>query len=311
MVAVMNIRSNNIFADGAAYVNGDYMPVGEASIPLTDLGFIRSDATYDVVHVWNGKFFRLEDHVNRFLGSCERLRFSLPLTRDKLIYMLHAMVARTGFDKAYVNFTATRGRLAKGSRNPLDCENQIYGFTIPFSWITPLEEQEAGIAMIVAQPERTAPEAMDPTIKNFQWGDLTRGMIEASDSGAKVAVHLNREGNLTEGAGFNAFVFKDGTLWTPDTGVLMGITRRTVLEIAERLGLNIRIAAVSGKLVRDADEIFISSTAGGVIPVRTLDGVPVGGSANSRIALEIREAYWKLHDDPAYATPVRYDLVDA
>ncbi len=310
-MAGMNMRDKNIFAEGAAYVNGAFVPVAEAGVPLTDLGFLRSDATYDVVHVWNGKFFRLQDHVDRFLDSCDRLRFSLPLSKDELVRMLHAMVARTGFDNAYVNFTATRGRLAKGSRDPLDCENRLYGFTIPFSWIAPLEEQESGIDMIVANPERTAPETMDPTIKNFQWGDLTRGMIEASDAGAKVAVHLNRNGDVTEGAGFNAFVFKDGTLWTPDTGVLMGITRRTVLEIAGRQGLDIRIAAVPEKILRDADEIFISSTAGGVIPVRNLDGAPVGGSSNSRVALDIRDAYWALHDDPAYATPVRYDLVGA
>ncbi len=310
MMAGMNIQDTKIFAEGAAYVNGAFVPVAEASVPLTDLGFIRSDATYDVVHVWNGNFFRLNDHVDRFLGSCDRLRFSLPLAKDELIRMLHGMVARTGFDKAYVNFTATRGRLAKGSRNPLDCENRVYGFTIPFSWIAPFDEQEAGIDMIVANPERTAPETLDPTIKNFQWGDLTRGMIEASDTGAKVAVHLNRHGNVTEGAGFNTFVFKDGTLWTPDAGVLMGITRRTVLEIAERQGLDVRVTTVPEKILRDADEIFISSTAGGVIPIRSLDGTPVGNKSNSRVALDIRETYWTLHDDPAYATPVRYDLAD-
>jgi branched-chain amino acid aminotransferase len=311
MMAGMNIQDRNIFADGAAYVNGDFVPVSEASVPLTDLGFIRSDATYDVVHVWNGNFFRLQDHVDRFLDSCDRLRFSLPLAKGELIEVLHTMVARTGFEKAYVNFTATRGRLAKGSRNPLDCENRVYGFTIPFSWIAPFNEQEAGIDMIVADPERTAPETMDPTIKNFQWGDLTRGMIEASDTGAKVAVHLNRHGNVTEGAGFNTFVFKDGTLWTPDTGVLMGITRRTVLEIAERQGLDTQITSVPERILRDADEIFISSTAGGVIPVRSLDGTAVGNNSNSRVALDIRDAYWALHDDPAYATPVRYDLAGA
>ncbi len=307
----MNIQEKNIFVDGAAYVNGEFMPVAEASVPVTDLGFIRSDATYDVVHVWNGRFFRLKDHVDRFLDSCERLRFNLPLSRDQLIDMLHGMVARTGFDKAYVNFTATRGRLAKGSRNPLDCENRVYGFTIPFSWIAPFEEQDAGIAMIVASSERTAIETMDPTIKNFQWGDFTRGMIEASDAGAKVAVHLNHEGNVTEGAGFNAFMLKDDVLWTSETGVLMGITRRTVLEIAERMGVEVKVTKVSENILRSADEIFISSTAGGVIPVRSLDGAPVGGASNARVALDIRDAYWKLHDDSEYSTPVRHDIVQA
>ncbi|MGI9463839.1 MAG: hypothetical protein ACR2OM_07865, partial [Aestuariivirgaceae bacterium] len=90
-----NTHSDNPFAAGAGYVDGDFVPVKEARIPITDLGFIRSDATYDVVHVWKGRFFRLDDHVDRFLASTEKLRFSLPLDRDGLIAMLHRLVTLT------------------------------------------------------------------------------------------------------------------------------------------------------------------------------------------------------------------------
>lgn len=309
--AEMNIREINPFSDGVGYINGEFLPLAKACIPVTDTGFIRSDTTYDVVHVWKKKFFRLDDHVDRFLASCEKLRFQLPLDRSGLIDILHGMVARTGFDDAYVNFTASRGPLAKGSRNPLDCENRVYGFTVPFSWIAPPEEHETGIDMIVANSERTAPETLDPSIKNYQWGDLTRGMIEASDAGAKVAVHLNRHGNVTEGAGFNIFMLKDDVVWTPESGMLFGITRKTVLEILDMKGIETRVEPVPEAILREADEIFISSTAGGVIPVRAIDREPVGRGSNARVALDVRETYWQMNEDPAYTTPVRYELAHA
>ena len=206
--------SENPFAAGAGYTNGEFVPVKEARIPITDLGFIRSDCTYDVVHVWKGRFFRLDDHVDRFLGSTDKLRFKLPLDRAGLIAMLHRLVALTGLEDVYVNFTATRGSLPPGTRNPLDCNNRIYGFAIPFMWIAPYEEQTRGIAMITASPERTPMETFDQTIKNYMWGDLTAAMIEAAERGAKVPVLLNRDGEVTEGPGFNIFIVRGGTMMT-------------------------------------------------------------------------------------------------
>ncbi len=87
--------TENPFSDGAGYVNGEFVPVKEACIPITDLGFIRSDAAYDVVHVWKGRFFRLADHVDRFLASTDKLRFKLPLNKSGIIAMLHRLVALT------------------------------------------------------------------------------------------------------------------------------------------------------------------------------------------------------------------------
>ena len=297
------------FADGAAYVDGEFTPVAEARIPLLDLGFLRSDTTYDVVHVWKKRFFRLDDHLDRFLAGAAKLRFELPMGKPEIASMLHRLVALSGLENAYVNVTASRGPLPKGTRNPLACRNRIYAFAVPFSWIAPPEEHDRGISMIVAKPERIPMGSFDQTVKNFMWGDLTAGMIEAADRDAKAPVLLDRDGNITEGPGFNVFVVQGGRLMTPDTGVLHGITRRTAIELAQGLNIQTRIAPVGLDVLKCADEIFITSTAGGIIPVTTLDTEPVGDGSPGPVTMRLRELYWQAHSDPKYAVPVDYDCI--
>lgn len=293
--------------DGAAYVDGDIVPVAEARIPLTDLGFLRSDTTYDVVHVWDGRFFRLDAHLDRFLEGARKLRFTLPLDRDGIAGVLHRLVAATGLRNAYVNMTASRGPLPRGTRDPLACANRLYAFAIPFMWIAQPAEQEAGVAMIVASPERIPMSSFDQTVKNFMWGDLTAAMIEAGEKGARLPVLLDRDGNITEGPGFNVFVVRGGRLMTPDSGVLHGITRKTVLELARDSNIETVVSSVPLADLVGADEIFATSTAGGVMPVTMLDGRPVGDGAPGPVSVRLRDAYWRAHKDPRYSTAVRYD----
>jgi branched-chain amino acid aminotransferase len=305
----MNHTQPNPFVDGAAYVDGEIVPAAEARIPLLDTGFLRSDTTYDVVHVCNGRFFRLEDHLERFLAGAAKLRFDLPLGKPEIAGMMHRLVALTGLEEAYVNVTASRGPLAKGSRSPLDCRNRIYAFAIPMVWIAPPDEHDGGVSMIVAAPERIPSGSFDQTVKNYMWGDLTAGMIEAADRKAKVAMLLDRDGNVTEGPGFNVFAVAGGRLMTPDTGVLHGITRRTAIELAQGLNIETRIAPVSLDTLKRADEIFITSTAGGIIPVTRLDEQAVGDGAPGPVTMRLREMYWQAHADPKYAVPVDYDCI--
>jgi branched-chain amino acid aminotransferase len=297
------------FADGAAYVDGEFVPVAEARIPLLDTGFLRSDTTYDVVHVWKKRFFRLDDHLDRFLAGAARLRFELPLNKPELARMLHRLVALAGLDEAYVNVTASRGPLPKGSRSPLACRNRIYAFAVPMIWIARPEEQDHGISMIVATPERIPMGSFDQTIKNYMWGDLTAGMIEAADRGAKVSMLLDRDGNVTEGPGFNVFAVAGGRLMTPDTGVLHGITRRTAIELAQGLNIETRVAPVGLDTLRRAEEIFITSTAGGIIPITVLDEKPVGDGGPGPVTMRLRALYWQAHAEPKYSVPVDYDSI--
>lgn len=303
------VAEPNPYAEGAAYVDGEYVPVHEARIPLIDLGFTRSDVTYDVVHVWKGRFFRLSDHLDRFIEAYGKLRLELPRSKQELADILHRMVAITGLEDAYVNISVTRGPLPPGERNPLACRNRLYAYAIPFVWIARPDDQETGIDMIVAETRRTPMTSFDQTIKNYQWGDLTNALLEAQDKGAKIPILPDAEGNATEGPGFNIFAYRDGVLTTPDTGVLLGITRRTVLELAETLNVETRIEPLPVEALRNADEIFVTSTAGGIIPVRRLDGEPVGEGAPGPFATRLRQMYWDAHEDPKYSEAVRGDSV--
>jgi branched-chain amino acid aminotransferase len=297
------------FADGCAWVEGGFVPVGEARIPLLDAGFLRSDVTYDVVGVWHGRFFRLEDHLDRFERSWTRLQMRPPLDRDGMRSVLAGCVARSGLTEAYVNMTVTRGLPTGRGRDPRLYDNRFYAFAIPYVWISTPEQQADGIHLVVARDTLRIPtSAVDPTVKNFHWGDLVRGWFEAFDRNGQNVVLPDADGNVTEGPGFNLFVVKGTVLRTPDAGVLEGITRRTVLELAAEAGLDVRVEAIAVEELARADELFLTSTAGGVMPATVLDGAAVGDGRPGPVTRSLHDAYWAAHDDPRFTTPVDYAL---
>jgi branched-chain amino acid aminotransferase len=295
------------FSRGAAFVEGEVVPVLEARIPLLDTGFTKSDVTYDVVAVWNGGFFRLDDHLDRFERSCRALRLTLPLGRDELRDVLCELVRRADLREAYVEVICTRGVDTDGVRDPRRFENRFYAFAVPYVWLLPREEHESGMHAVVTRTvQRISSRAVDPTVKNFHWGDLTRGLYEAYDRDARYPILLDGEGNVTEGAGYNVFALVDGTLLTPDSGTLEGITRRTVLELAAEQGLAAETIPIPERVFRSATELFATSTAGGVMPITRLDGEPVGDGGVGSVTRRLRDRYWEIHDDPRYATAVDY-----
>lgn len=293
--------------DGAAYIDGEIVPIAEGRIPITDTGFVRSDVTYDVVGVWNGSFFRLDAHLERFARGCERLRLVPPLSAERIAALLHELVAVTGLRDAYVEVICTRGPAERGSRDPREFHNRLYAYAIPYVWLLRPEEAERGMDAVVARSvRRIPPTSVDPTVKNFHWGDLTRALYEAYDRDARYPILLDADDNVTEGPGYNVFAVLDGRLRTPDAGVLEGITRRTILELAAEAGIATTVAPLPATALARADELFATSTAGGVMPITSLDGAPVGGGGVGRLTRRLRDLYWAAHDDPRYTSPVTY-----
>ena len=293
------------FSRGAAFVDDQLVPISEARIPIIDTGFTRSDLTYDVVGVWEGAFFRLEDHLDRFERGCGRLRLRLPLACEEIRAVVHELVRATGLREAYVEVICTRGIDPDGKRDPRTFENRFYAYAIPYVWIT---RPEATIDGVIARTvTRISPSSVDPTVKNFHWGDLTRGQFEAYDRGGSHPLLLDADDNLTEGAGYNVFVVSEGRMATPDAGVLEGITRRTAIELGEEIGVQTAIRTIHADELRDADELFATSTAGGIMPITRLDGVPVGDGELGPITARLRDAYWAAHRNPRFISPVSYD----
>ena len=292
------------YADGAAFVDGRFVPIDEARVPILDWGFLRSDATYDVAHVWRGSFFRLEDHLDRFGRSMEHLRMRLPYGKDEIRDILVECVRLSGLRDAYAEIICTRGIPRPGSRDPRACENRFYAFVVPFIWIADPEKQERGLHAVVGSRQRIAPESVDPTVKNYHWLDLEVGLLEAYERGGETVILTDADYNVVEGPGFNVFAVHDGVVSTPDHGVLHGITRRTVIDLSAECGIPLEARPVPADELRRADEVFLSSTAGGIIPVTTIDREAVGTGTPGPITLRLREAYWKAHEDPRFSLRV-------
>lgn len=295
------------WSSGAAYVDGKYMPIDEAAIPITDWGYRRSDVTYDVVSVWNGAFFRLDDHISRFRKSMRALRLAPPESDDAIRQILTECVRRTGLREAYVAMDCLRGKPKPGlPRLPSNCRNYLAAFAIPFVWVMSEDMQARGAHLIVAKTPRIADASVDPTVKNFHWGDLTRGLFEAEDAGADNCVLLDGKGFVTEGPGFNVFAVVDGAVATPDRGALEGVTRLSVAELCAELGMPFAIRPLSAAELRDADEIFLATTAGGIMPASRIDGRILGNDRPGPISARLRERFWAKRAEGWHATPIDY-----
>jgi branched-subunit amino acid aminotransferase/4-amino-4-deoxychorismate lyase len=291
---------------GVAYLDGQYLPVSEAKISVLDYGFLHSDATYDVVHVWKGAFFRLDAHIDRFFGGLEKLHMSIPYNRAQVAEILHNMVALSGLRNAYVEFICTRGTSPDFSRDPRDAVNRFIAFAIPFGSVANPEQLERGLHIAITDVVRIPPPSVDPTIKNYHWLDLVRGLYDAYARGAETALLLDSDGNIAEGPGFNIFIVKDGVIATPDHGILQGITRQTIFDLCQQLQLTCAARRISPHDMENADEVFITSTAGGVMPVTRANDRPIGPGKPGAISLQIKDLYWAMHDDAAWRAPVAY-----
>jgi branched-chain amino acid aminotransferase len=292
---------------GCAYVDGAFVAPEDAKISIFDWGFLHSDATYDVAHVWQGRFFRLDDHLDRFDASCAALRLDPGVDRARMRAVMHECVRRAGLRDAYVELLCTRGRPAPGSRDPRTCTNRFMAFAIPFVWIADPDKQKRGIDLIVGTPQRIPPASVDPRVKNYHWLDFVMGLFEAYEHGAETVVLTDGAGHVSEGPGFNVFAVFGRTVVTPAAGVLEGITRRTMIELAQREGFDVQVRALPVHELRRADEVFLSSTGGGAIAVHALDGVAIGGLRPGDfgpVTRRLQAAYWALHEDPRYAEPV-------
>ncbi|RQT64362.1 aminotransferase class IV [Burkholderia cepacia] len=295
------------YPPGAAYMNGRFVPIADARVSVLDWGFLHSDVTYDTVHVWNGRFFRLDRHIARFRRSLARLRLDVPLGDDALRDILVECVRRSGLRNAYVEMLCTRGVSPTFSRDPRDAVNQFIAFAVPYGSVANERQLREGLHLhLVDDVRRIPPESVDPQIKNYHWLDLVAGLLKGYDAGAESVVLKCTDGSIAEGPGFNVFIVRDGRLRTPERGVLHGITRQTVFELAASMGIDAQAGRVDDAQLREADEVFITSTAGGIMPVTRLNGAPIGDGRPGPMTRRLFDAYWAKHEDPAWSLAVDY-----
>ena len=288
---------NTIFPQGYAWIDSNFLPLAEAKIPILDWGFLRSDATYDVVHVWKGRFFRLDKHIDRFFESTKKLRMPCQMDRDELKKILASCVEKAKLENAYVEMIQTRGMSANFVRDPREATPRIIAFAVPFGWILKQEDFEKGLDVLLTEIKRIPPSSVDPTIKNYHWMDLVTGMLNAYEKGNDTAILVDENNNITEGPGFNLFCVDDKGIFTPDYGVLEGITRQTVFDLASELDIPISKKPISIEQLKNAKELFATSTAGGIMPITNINGKNINNGMVGSITREIHQLYWLKHYD--------------
>ena len=282
-------------------MNGKFIQISEARIPVLDWGFLRSDATYDVVHVWKGRFFRLDKHIDRFFQSTEKLRMSCTVSRIDLKKILAGCVERSGLDNAYVEMIQTRGMSPNFERDPRKSEPRFIAFAVPFGWILKPEEFGKGLDVLVSNRRRISPNSVDSSIKNYHWLDLVSGMFEAYDNGHDTVILTDEENNITEGPGFNIFCVDETGLNSPNKGVLEGITRQTVLDLAKEINVPFQLRPISLETLKISNEVFATSTAGGIMPITKINGLPIGRGTPGEITRKLHKTYWDKHSDPEWS----------
>ena len=295
---------------GAAWMNGTVIPISQAAIPVNDWGLVHSDITYDVVPVIDGAFFRFDEYLARFLSSMENLHLDPGMSKRDIQGALHQMVGKSSLRDSYVAMVCSRGKpKIAGSRDPRDCENHFFAWCVPYVHIIKPEIVEQGATAWIAQNAYRIPEnSVNPLVKNYHWGDFTQGIFEAKDKNYETVILLDYDGNITEGPGFNVFAVKDKVLITPDRGVLAGVSRKTVLEMAEHLGINTSVRSLSVEELLEADEVFLSSSGGGVIPIIRVNETIFGNGASGPISVQLNETYWKWTTLEKYRDPIDYAL---
>lgn len=194
--------------------------------------------------------------------------------------------------------------------DPAAYQNRFYAFVVPYVFLANDEQRTRGLDIWISRDFiRIPPEAVDPTAKNFHWMDMKLSLFEACRQGKERSLLTDAEGYITEGPGTNIFLIKDGALYTPDGGCLEGITRKTTLELADELGLPRNAERIHNDRLREADEAFFTSTAGGIMPINSVDDVLLGGkSGPGELTTQLHNLYWEKRWKGWLGTPIDFSL---
>ena len=275
-----------------ASVNGVVTPAAEARVPVLDNGFTFGDSVYETLRTYAGRPFHLGRHLERLRHSADRLGIAVPLADEEFAARIEAVLARAGNEESYIRLIVSRG-VGDISYH----FDRVVGPTVvvvvkpyePF----PERHYTEGIDVIISSVRRNHRQALDPGIKSCNLINNILAVREAQAQGALEPIMLNHDGDVAEGASCNVFLVRHGGLLTPplDAGILPGVTRGLVLELARELGLRAREETVRVADLVSADEVFITSTLKEACPVRAIDGRLVGAVQPGPVTLQLLGAY--------------------
>jgi branched-chain amino acid aminotransferase len=249
----------------------------DAKISVFDHGLLYGDGVFEGIRFYNGRVFRLEEHISRLYDSARAILLNMPWTQEQVCQFTVDTIKANGLNDGYVRLVVTRGTGGLGL-NPYLCERPSMFIIASTISLYPEEYYSKGLAIITCATRRPAPAALMPQVKSLNYLNNIMAKVEAIQSGAMEAVMLNEQGYVAECTGDNLFLLKNGKLLTPPVsdGALDGVTRRVILELADQLGIPWAEQTLTRYDIFVADECFLTGTAAEVIPVIALDRRPIG-----------------------------------
>ena len=273
-------------------INGTLYDKEDAKISVYDHGLLYGDGVFEGMRSYGGKVFRHREHLERLWESARTICLEIPTTPAELEDAVNATLAANDITDGYIRLVVTRGAGSLGLDPNRTSDPQVIIITDHIT-LYPKEFYENGLEIITASTVRNHPAALNPRIKSLNYLNNILAKVEGLKAGCVEALMLNSQGNVAECTGDNIFVVKDGELLTPsiDSGILAGITRAVVIELAQQASITVRELTLSRHDIYVADECFLTGSAAEVIPVVKVDDRPIGSGKPGPVTQELIERF--------------------
>lgn len=277
------------------YINGKFFPKEKAFVSVFDHGFLYGDGVFEGIRSYEGRVFRLEEHLDRLYKSAERIALKIPLEKEKLKEAVLMTLRKNGLKDAYIRLVVSRGEGDLGL-DPRKCQKPNIVIITDHIVLYPESLSREGLEIVSVSVRRNSPEALDPQIKSLNYLNNILGKIEATNKNSQEGIMLNHEGYVTECTGDNIFVICQGKLLTSPLylGVLEGVTRGIVIKLAQKFGLPVAEEKIKLEELYGAEECFLTGTAAEIVPVVKIDGRLISNGHPGKITLSLIKEFHKL-----------------
>ncbi len=284
------------------YIDGIFYPKEEAKISVFDHGFLYGDGAFEGIRAYNGRIFRLNEHIDRLYDSAKAIDLAVPISKNEMTEVIKGVMKKNGLTNAYIRPIVTRG-VGDLGLSPTKCPKASI-IVIATEWGAMYGDlYEKGLKAITVSVRRVPAECLPPNIKSLNYLNNILGKIEANCKGGDEAIFFDTNGYLSEGSGDNIFIIKNGGIFTPHTiNNLKGITRAVCIEIAHSLGISIEERNMGYFDLYTADEIFVTGTAAEVAPITLVDGREIGSGKIGPVTRQVMEAFKKVTESEG--TPI-------
>ena len=277
------------------FIDGKYYSERDAKVSVFDHGLLYGDGIFEGIRAYHGRVFKLREHIDRLFCSAKAILLEIPMSHAAIMRATVETCRKNKIRDGYIRLIVTRGVGTLGL-NPRTCKRPSVIVIADKIQLYPPEYYQRGLDIITVPTTRNLHSALNPAIKSLNYLNNILAKIEANNAGVEEAVMLNAEGFVAECTGDNLFIVKNGALFTPplSAGALYGITRQTVIELAEAAGLKVTEPNLTRYDLFNADECFLTGTGAELIPVVKIDGRIVGSGKPGKITRKLVDDYHAL-----------------